>query len=79
MFIVYSIIKQIFLHYFIPYSGNSGGGKKNLPANANRHNRFPRLERYPGGGHNNSLQCSSLENYKDRGAWWGIENRVTKR
>ena len=70
MLIEYSIIKQIFLHYFIPYSGDSGGKKKkkNLPTNENRHNSFPRLRRSPGGGHSNYLQYPCLENYKDIGA-----------
>ena len=26
--------------------------------------------RSPGGGHDNPLQCSCLENPMDRGAWW---------
>ena len=52
--------------------------KKNLPANVERNYRFPRLGRSPGGEHSNSLQCSCLESYKDRGARWGIVHRVTK-
>ena len=30
---------------------------------------FPGLGRSPGGGHDNPLQCSCLENPVDRGAW----------
>ena len=31
---------------------------------------FPGLGRSPGGGHDNPLQYSCLENSMDRGAWW---------
>ena len=31
---------------------------------------IPRLGRSPGGGNDNLLQYSCLENLKDRGAWW---------
>ena len=34
--------------------------------------------RSPGGGHGNPLQCSSLENPMDRGAWQARVHRVTK-
>ena len=30
---------------------------------------IPGLERFPGGGYNNPLQYSCLENPMDRGAW----------
>ena len=32
--------------------------------------------RSPGGGHDNSLQCSGLDNLTDRGAWRAIVYRV---
>ena len=47
---------------------------KNPPANAGRHKTLgsiPESERFPGGGNGNPLQCSSLENSMDRGAWVG--------
>ena len=31
---------------------------------------IPGVGRPPGGGHGNPLQCSRLENPRDRGAWW---------
>ena len=31
---------------------------------------IPELGRSPGGGHENPLQYSGLENPMDRGAWW---------
>ena len=34
--------------------------------------------RFPGGGHGNLLQCSSLENPMDRGAWQAVVHRVTE-
>ena len=38
----------------------------------------PGLGRSPGGGHDNPLQYSCLENLTDRGAWWATVHRVTK-
>ena len=38
----------------------------------------PGLGRSPGGGHDNLLQYSCLENLMDRGAWWATVHRVTK-
>ena len=37
---------------------------------------IPGLERFPGGGHDNLLQYSCLENPMDRGPWWAIVHRV---
>ena len=34
--------------------------------------------RASGGGNDNPLQCSCLENSKDRGAWWATVHGVTK-
>ena len=39
---------------------------------------IPGSGRSPGGGHGNPLQCSSLENPMDRGAWWAAFHRVAK-
>ena len=38
----------------------------------------PGWRRSPGGGHDNPLQYSCLENPMDRGAWWAIVHRVTR-
>ena len=46
---------------------------KSLPANAGRLKRCrlnPWVVKIPGGGHGNPLQCSCLENPRNRGAWW---------
>ena len=53
---------------------------KNLPANAGdgRGGSVPGLGRFPGGGNDNPLQYSRLENPMDRGAWRAIVQGVTK-
>ena len=46
---------------------------KNPPANAgdiSEAGLIPELGRSPGGGYDNPLQYSCLENPMDRGAWW---------
>ena len=61
------------------FPGSSVG--KNLPANAGDvrdSGSVLGLGRSPGGGHGNPLQCSSLENPMDRGAWWATVHGVTK-
>ena len=42
---------------------------KNPPANAGDPGSIPGSGRAPGEGNGNPLQCSSLENPMDRGAW----------
>ena len=39
---------------------------------------IPALGRSPGGGHDNPLYYSCLENPMDRGAWWATVHRVTE-
>ena len=39
---------------------------------------IPGSGRSPGGGDDNALQYSSLENPMDRGAWWATVHRVAK-
>ena len=54
---------------------------KNLPADAGGVEDvalIPGLGRSPGGGHDNPLQYSCLENPMDRGAWQATVYRVTK-
>ena len=54
---------------------------KNLPANAGDIRdvgSIPRLGRSPGGGHDNPLQYSCLENPIDRGGWWAMGRWVAK-
>ena len=54
---------------------------KNLPANAGDirdAGLIPGSGRFPGGGHDNSLQYSCLENLMDRGAWRAIVRSVSE-
>ena len=54
---------------------------KNLPANAGDarvSGSIPGSGRSPGGGRDNPLQCSCLENPMDRGAWSGGGGVVAK-
>ena len=52
---------------------------KNLPSReAGDAGSVPGLERSPGGGDGNPLQCSCLENPRDRGAWWATVRRVAE-
>ena len=39
---------------------------------------IPGLGRFPGGGHDNTLPYSCLENPMDRGAWWAMVCGVSK-
>ena len=54
---------------------------KNLPAIAGDIRgacSIPGLGRFPGRGHNNSLQYFCLENPMDRVAWWATVHGVAK-
>ena len=51
---------------------------KNPPANAGDAGLILGLERSPGGGNGNPLQCSCLGNLKDRGAWRSTIHGVIK-
>ena len=54
---------------------------KNLPVSAGDlrdGSSIPRRERFPGGGHDDPLQCSCLENPMDRGTWGATLHEVTK-
>ena len=58
-----------------------GSVVKNVPANAGDVRdvgSIPGLGRSPGGGHDNPLHYSCLENLINRGAWWAMVHRVTK-
>ena len=55
---------------------------KNLPAMAEPQvtwiRSLPESEKSPGGGNDNPLQYSCLDNPKDKGAWWATVHGVTK-
>ena len=52
---------------------------KNPPANAGDTGSIPGSGRSPGGGSDNPLQCSCLENPVGRGAWGAAVHGVTER
>ena len=62
--------------------GYSGGSVvKNPPDNAGASGdvgSIPGSGRSPGGGNDNSLQYSCLENFMDRGAWQATAHGATK-
>ena len=51
---------------------------KNPPANAGDAGSILESGRPPGGGNGNPLQCSCLENSRDKGAWQARVHGVTK-
>ena len=54
---------------------------KNPPANAGNlrdMGLIPGSGRYPGGGNDNPLQYSCLENPMERGAWWATAHGVAE-
>ena len=51
---------------------------KESACNAGDEVSIPGLGSYPQEGHGNPLQCSSLKNSMDRGAWWAIVHRVSE-
>ena len=58
-----------------------GSVVKNLPANAGfarDADSIPGLGRSPGGGNDNPLQYSCLENSMVRGGWWAIVHAIAK-
>ena len=52
---------------------------KESTCNAGDVGSIPGLGRSPGGGHDNPLQYSCLENPMDRGAWWATVLGIAKR
>ena len=55
-----------------------GSAVKNPPANVGGAGSIPGLGRSPGKGNGNPLQCSCLENPKDRGAGQAVVHGITK-
>ena len=60
-----------------PYNPGGSDGKEST-CNVEDLDLIPGLGRSPGGGHDNPLQYSCLENPKDRGAWWATGQGVAK-
>ena len=55
-----------------------GSDSKASVYNAGDLGSIPGSGRSPGEGNGNSFQYYSLENPKDRGAWWAIVHEITK-
>jgi len=78
--VIYMYICIIYIYYMYEAS-HMALVVKNLPANAGDirdPGSIPGLARSPGGGHDNPLQHSCLENPMDRGAWWAAVHGVTR-
>ena len=60
----------------LDFPGGSDG--KASVYNAGDLGLIPRWGRFPGEGNGNPLQCSCLENPRDRGAWWAAISGVTQ-
>ena len=75
-FLSFSHFEIIYTHYSISFPGGSNGNESDC--NAGGLSSIPGLGRYPGGGHDNPLQYSYLENSMDRGAWGPTVYGVTK-
>ena len=61
---------------FREFPGGVSG--KELAASAGDTGLIPGLGRSPGGGRDNPLQYSCLENPMDRGAWWATVHKFAK-
>ena len=55
-----------------------GSDDKESVCNVGDLGSIPGSGRSPGEGNGNPLQCSSVENPMDRGAWWATVHGVTK-
>ena len=51
---------------------------KESSCNAGDPGLIPGSERSPGGGHDNPLQYSCLENSMNRGTWWATVHGISK-
>ena len=56
----------------------SGSVSKDSICNAEDLGLIPGLERSPGEGNGNRLQCFCSENSMDRGTWWATVREVVK-
>ena len=61
-------------HFTFP----GGSVVKNSLINVGNSGSTPESGRSPGEENGNPLQYSCLGNFMDRGAWWAIENGITK-
>ena len=70
-------IRKFVLKMFSEARGFPGGSDgKEYACNTEDLGLIPGSGRFPGGMHGNPLQCSCLENSRDRGAWWATVHGV---
>ena len=67
----------MFMKRLLPSCPVDSDGKV-AACNAGDLGSVPQLGRSPGGGHDNPLPYSCLEDPMDRGAWWAIVRGVAK-
>ena len=76
---IYVHIPSFFGGGVVTYPDLPGGSEgKESACNAGDPGSILGLGRSPGRGHGNPLQCSCLENFMDRGAWWATFHEITK-
>ena len=68
--------KEFATTQLLGFPGGSDG--KESSRNTGNVSSIPRLGRFPGERNGNPLQCSSLQNPVDRGAWWDTVHGVSK-
>ena len=69
----------VYIHPHVDVPSGSSGKEPACQCRRYKGHRFdPWATRSPGGGNDNLLQYSSLENYMDRGALWATVLRVVK-
>ena len=68
------------LYSCLGFPGGTSGKEPSCQCRRQKRCGFdPWVWKIPGGGHENSPQCSSLESPLDRGAWWATVHRVPKK
>ena len=75
------MIENPHIIYCLPYMslGFLGGSDgKESACNAGDPGLIPVSERFPREGKDNPHQCSCLDNFVDRGAWWATVHGVSK-
>ena len=75
LFSVFMHLPILDMGFLVGASGKEPTGQCKRPK---RWGLIPALGRSPGGGQDNPLQCSCLENPTDGGSWWATVPEVTK-
>ena len=63
----------------VGFAGGASGKEPTCQCRRHKRHKFnPWVMKIPGGGHDNPLYYSCLENPMDRGAWWATVHGLTK-